>query len=239
MELTSVPGTRALRLVLPRRLSWEAIDRLGALLAQVEGPVLVLEGEDGAFCEGGDAGPAAAVEPRPESFGALLRAIEAAPFAVLALVDGPALGGGLGLAASADVVLASTRARFGLPETVLGLLPAMVFPTVARRIGVARARYLALGAGSLTAEEALAQGLVDAVVPDLAAAGSRAVRRLERLSPEAVGALKRLVTEHFGTSIAYDAAAAAALKERLASADARERLERFAQGGAPWADGDA
>ena len=235
MELTPVAGTHAVRLVLPRRLSWDDVARLRAQVDAVAAPVLVLEGVDGTFCEGGDAGPEAAVEPRPEAFGALLRALERAPFAVVALVDGPALGAGLGLAASADVVLATPRSRFGLPETLLGLIPAMVFPPVARRIGLGRARRLALGAPSLTAEQALAQGLVDEIVDDVAAA-LRTVRRLERLSPQAVRSLKELVGAHFGTTTAYEVDAAAALQARLASAETRERLARFAEGGSPWPD---
>jgi enoyl-CoA hydratase/carnithine racemase len=229
-------ATAAARLVLPRRLSWDDIARLRASVGAVDAPVLTIEGEGGVFCEGGDAGPAAADDPRPREFAALLRALETAPFAVVALVDGPALGGGLGLAAAADVVLATRRSHFGLPETLVGLLPAMVFPPVARRIGVGRARRLALGAPSLTAEEALAQGLVDEIADDLPAAGARVCRRLERLSREAVRALKALVAAHFGTTDAYEIEAAAALVERLGSADARDRMKRFAEGGAPWPD---
>ena len=238
MELI-LTGTTAARLVLPRQLSWPDITALREAVNGVGAPVLTLEGRDGVFCEGGDAGPAAAVAPRPQEFAALLRALETAPFAVVALVDGAALGAGLGLAAASDVVVATARARFGLPETFLGLLPAMVFPAVARRIGPGRARRLALGGPSLTAEEALAHGLVDEIADDIEAARERVCRRLERLSPPAVQALKRLVGAHFGTTAAYESDAAAELLERLASADARERLRRFADGGTPWPDDGA
>ena len=178
--------------------------------------------------------PPRTADPRPELFAALLRAIEAAPVVVLAVVDGPALGAGAGIAAAADVVIATPRARFGLPETVMGLVPAMVFPVLARRLGVARARRLALGAAPLTAEEALAQGLADEVDPDAGAAAARVRRRLARQDPDAVAALKQLIARHFATSAAYEAAAADALRARWASAETRKRLQRYADGGAPW-----
>ena len=164
MELNAARGADT-RIVLPRRLSWEDIAACTSGSSRRGAGRCTFEGTAGVFCEGGALDPAATAEPRPELFAALLRAIEAAPVVVLAVVDGPALGAGAGIAAAADVVIATPRARFGLPETVMGLVPAMVFPVLARRLGVARARRLALGAAPLTAEEALAQGLADEVGP--------------------------------------------------------------------------
>lgn len=237
MELSpDAGGAVVVRIVLPRSLSWDAIVALRARVTAVERGVLVLEGQGAAFCEGGALDPTAVAVPQPLEFAALLRAIESAPVAVVALVDGPALGAGAGLAAAADVVLATPRARFGLPEAVMGLLPAMVFPVLARRMGVGRARRLALGAVPLSAAEAHVQGLVDEVVEDLPTAGARVCRRLARLDAQAVRALKELVATHFGTTEAYEAAAAQALCARLASPETRERLRRFEQGEAPWSD---
>ncbi|MET0556487.1 MAG: enoyl-CoA hydratase-related protein [Vicinamibacteria bacterium] len=235
MELSTPAG--ALRVVLPRRLSWADIAGLRDRVGAAREGLLLLTGENGAFCEGGTLDAADTAEPRPEDFAALLRAIETAPVMVVALVDGPALGAGAGLAAAADVVIATPRARFGLPETVMGLLPAMVFPALARRLGVARARRLALGAPPLPAEEALAQGLVDEIAEDGPAAAARVARRLARQDPQAVSAFKRLVADHFGTAPAYETAAADALRARWAAPETRQRLARFAAGGAPW-DGD-
>jgi enoyl-CoA hydratase/carnithine racemase len=222
------------RIVLPPHLSWDDIDRLLERVRAVRRGTLTLEGAAGVFCEGGALDPAAPEPPRPERFADLLRAIEEAPVVVLAVVDGPALGAGAGLAAAADLVIATPRARFGLPETVMGLVPAMVFPVLARRLGVARARRLALGAAALTAEEALAAGLADEVAEDGEAAAARARRRLARQDPDAVAALKALVARHFAASAEYESAAAEALRARWASEATRERLQRYAEGGAPW-----
>lgn len=222
------------RIVLPSRLSWDEVDRLHERVRAVRRGTLTLEGAAGVFCEGGALDPAASGEPRPERFADLLRAIEEAPVVVLAVVDGPALGAGAGLAAAADLVIATPRARFGLPETVMGLVPAMVFPVLARRLGVARARRLALGAAALTAEEALAAGLVDEIAADGETAAARARRRLARQDPDAVAALKALVAGHFAAGAAYESAAADALRARWASGETRRRVRRYAEGDAPW-----
>jgi enoyl-CoA hydratase/carnithine racemase len=226
-------ASSVLRLTLPPRLSWADIDRLGAALGtEPEARLVVVEGEGGVFCEGGALDDA--TEPRPRSFGALLAALERDPRPVIALVDGAALGAGVGLAAAADLVLATHRSRFGLPEALLGLVPAMVFPPLARRIGVARARRLALGAEPLTAEEAYRVGLVDELSDELPAAFARHERRLVRMDKAALASLKALVGRHFGTPAGYDEDAALVLIERMAHADTRDRIRRFLAGETPW-----
>lgn len=225
-----------LRLLLPRRLAWADVDRLGeALSSQPAARAVTLEGgEPGVFCEGGaldDPEP-----PRPRRFGALLAALQRDPRPVIALVDGAALGAGVGLAAAADLVLATARARFALPETLLGLVPAMVFPFLAQRVGVARARLLALGAEPLDAQEAWRWGLVDEVTADLPGALQRHGRRLARMDAAALARLKALVAEHFAAPPGYEDPAAQALVELLERGEGRGRVRRFLAGEAPWPD---
>ena len=228
----------ALRVVLPRRLSWADVDRIAeALGSGPEARLVTLEGEGGFFCEGGaldDAG-----EPRPRRFAMLLAALERDPRPVIALVDGAAMGAGVGLAAAADLVLATRRASFGLPETLLGLVPAMVFPVLARRIGMPRARRLALGAEPLSAEEAHRSGLVDELTDDLAASLRRQARRLSRMDPQAVATIKALAADHFATPPGYEEEAAARLLELMAREETRARIRRFLAGDTPWPDEDA
>lgn len=224
------------RVVLPRVLSWADIDRLTESLraAPQATRVVVLEGGEGVFCEGGALD--GAEEARPRRFAALLAALERDPRPVIALIDGPALGAGAGLAAASDVVLATRRATFGLPETLLGLIPAMVFPALARRIGIPRARRLALGAEPLSADEAFRVGLVDEVSDDLEAALARHARRLARMDPHAVATFKALLADHFPMPPAYEEQAAARLGELLARPEAQARIRRFLSGHAPWPD---
>jgi enoyl-CoA hydratase/carnithine racemase len=247
-----VEGVRCLRLRLHEhcggaRLRAEGVDALAqALAADVDARIVVIEGAPGAFCEGLDLDVIAA-EPGSSTRGslaradagvgqlaALLDALQASPRVVIAVVDGPALGGGLGLAAAADLVLASPAASFALPEALVGLLPAVVFPFVARRVGVAVARRLALGGERLSAAEALRLGLVDACSDDLSRELGRHVRRLGRTDARAIGAIKALTAEHFGADGAYRAAAVARFVELLGSDETRRRVRRLAEGLAPW-----
>jgi polyketide biosynthesis enoyl-CoA hydratase PksH len=236
MELTEFGGCRRLRL--PERLAEGDLGRLrGEIAGASEGEIVVLEGSGDVFCLGGALPPEeAGGADAPARFGALLAAIEASSRPVVALVNGDALGGGVGLAAAADLVLASPRARFGLPETLLGLVPAVVFPVLARRVGPARARLLALGHPPLPAATALGWGLVDEVADDLDAALRRHCRRFLRMGPEALATLKSLVARHYGAPPGYAAEAASRLGDLLGGEEARVRINQYLGGRAPWPD---
>lgn len=234
------------RLLLEPRLSDEAAARLeqatlalASVTAFEAGDVVTLEGGAGRFCEGLDAGWVAAVLQTPSAvhalldrFDALLGRLAALPVPVVALVDGAASGGGVALAAAADVVLARPNASFALPEVFLGLCPAIALPWVVRRMGRTRAGALALGARPLTANEALAAGLCDEVVDDLEAALGKRVARWGRASPAALAAVKGLLGALDGED--YGATARAHFAALLASDDTRARITRGAAGEPPW-----
>lgn len=167
--------------------------------------VLVIESVPGMFCRGMDLEflIAHAGEDQTERIAAYANCMErlrCCDKAVVCLIDGEAMGGGVGLAAAADVVIATARSVFALPECVLGLIPAMVMPLLCERMPVQKARWMALSSRSVKAEEALAIGLVDELVegPIQAEQALRSVlKRLLRASPRAVARLK-----HFSTEIA-------------------------------------
>ena len=92
---------------------------------------------------------------------AVLRPFAAAPFVTVAVVDGAAVGGGMGLAAAADIVLATAKARFALTETSLGIPPAQIAPYLVPRLGERVARRLALTGARLDGGEAAGIGLAD------------------------------------------------------------------------------
>ena len=143
-----------------------------ALLPPGELRLLLLEGEGRAFCAGADLAHMRAVASGGEganledarSLERLFRRLATFPAPVLCVVQGAALGGGLGLAACADIVLAEAGARFGAPEVRLGILPAVIGPYLVRRLGLSRAAPLILGGQPVDGIEAHRLGLVSRLV---------------------------------------------------------------------------
>jgi methylglutaconyl-CoA hydratase len=155
---------------------------LGALAQVPQGAELrlvLLQGEGETFCGGGDlaymkAQAAATPEENLEdarALGRMFHRLASLPVPVLCHVQGAAVGGGLGLAACADYVLADAAAVFATSEVRLGLVPGLISPYVIRRLGVAHAAPLLLGGQRVNAAEALRIGLVQRVLgPSEAAA---------------------------------------------------------------------
>lgn len=112
----------------------------------------------------------------------------------IALVNGSAFGGAVGLIAACDIAIAASDAKFALSEVKLGLLPAVILPYLARRMQPASLRRLALTGRPFTASEALASGLVVRVVPadDLEYAGREELAAVLAGSPIAQGEFKSL-----------------------------------------------
>jgi methylglutaconyl-CoA hydratase len=127
-------------------------------------------------------------------------AMDSIPVPVIARVQGAALGGGAGLAAVCDVVVAAEDAIFGFTEVVLGILPAMISPYVVSKIGLSAARELCLNGARFTAARAKEIGLVHEVVTaerlDLAV--DRHLQQFRKAAPSAIAATKRLLREVAG-----------------------------------------
>jgi len=100
-----------------------------------------------------------------DAFHSVFRLLAQISRPVIALVDGPALGGGCELVAACDIVIASERARFGQPEIKLGVFPPVAAILLPRIIGEKRARELIMLGDMIDANEALRLGLVNYVVP--------------------------------------------------------------------------
>ena len=150
------------------------------------------------------------------------------------------MGGGLGLVAVSDVALATDDCRFGMPETRLGLLPAQIAPFVVRRVGLTRARRLALTGSSIDGRAAREIGLVHesyAGAEALEAAAEKIIGQIERCAPEALAATKKLLHAVSGTDHEVLLDRAAHEFARLArSEEAREGLAAFMEKRAPsWA----
>lgn len=243
-----VAGVSRLRLLIEnaegrQSLTDELVDRLKKLIEnETEAAIITIEGGVDSFCEGFDLNSVigtSVVEDMPDPFSEVLAAIDRAPQIVIALIDGEALGGGVGLAAAADLVIASPRARFVLPETLMGLIPATIFPYVARRIGVSRARLLSLGSRPLAPAQALEFGLVDEIADDLSVALYHHVKRFAKMDRRALAAMKTLVATHFPPPRDYNAEAALRFRQLAMSEETRARIARFVQGDSPWENGAA
>lgn len=123
--------------------------------------------------------------------------VAACPKPVIARVHGAARGGGVGLVAVADVVVASEAASFAFTEVRLGIIPAMISPFVIERLGPARSRRLFLTGETFGSAEAAAWGLVDVLTGTdaLDEAVAEVVGRLVRGGPVALRECKRLVRD--------------------------------------------
>jgi enoyl-CoA hydratase/carnithine racemase len=238
MELTT---TGRLRIRLPAHdgrpvLTATTAEEITAALADTTARYATIEGEPGAFCAGLDlawlAEPGLDVRSAQQRYAQLMHTIELAPCPVIALVDGVALGGGLGLAAAADLVLATPSATFGLPDVLVGLAPAIVLPFVAHRTGMARARLLALDGGAVPADVAAAMGLVDEITDDLERTLRRHVKRLLRMDSRAQREVKQIAARLGTPDAEADALGRfAALYDTDAT---KARIARMAAGEPPW-----
>ncbi|KZB62662.1 enoyl-CoA hydratase/isomerase family protein [Thalassospira sp. MCCC 1A02491] len=125
----------------------------------------------------------------------LMKVLNFASKPTIALVNGAAFGGGVGLAACCDIVIASDRASFCLSEVKLGLIPAVISPYVVEAIGVNQARRYFLSAERFNAETAKQIGLVHEIVAsdELAARGDEMANILLANGPAAMHAAKDLI----------------------------------------------
>ncbi len=122
----------------------------------------------------------------------MLDALDSCPAPVVARVQGHALGGGCGLVACCDVVVAEPEAQFAFSEVKLGIVPAVISPFALAKIGSGAARRYFLTGERFTAEVALRIGLVHEVADDLDAAAEAVVAELLFAGPEAVRGAKEL-----------------------------------------------
>jgi len=170
----------------------------------------------------------------------MFEALDTIPVPLVGRVHGAALGGGAGLAAVCDIVVAADNAVFGFTEAKLGILPAVISPFCVAKIGQSAARELFLTAARFPASRALEIGLVHHVVPEpgLDAAIDALVRELLTSAPEATAAAKALIRRVAGQ-------APSAVAELTAETIARHRVSPEGQGGmraflekrkAPWVE---
>ncbi len=167
---------------------------------------VVLAGDGPTFCAGADiAWMRAAMQLDVEgneqdamAMADMFEIIDTCPVPVIARVQGAALGGGLGLCAVSDLVIAESGAKFGFTETRLGILPAVIAPFVIAKIGESHARALFPGGRRFDALRAQRIGLVHEIVEGddaLDRAVDTAITDILSSGPTAVRAAKSIVRE--------------------------------------------
>jgi len=170
---------------------------------------------------------------------AMFAALDTLPIPLLGRVHGAALGGGCGLVAVCDVVVADEQTTFGFTEVKLGILPAVISPYAIAKIGRSAARELFLTGARFTAARAREIGLVHAVTSSDRVDGVVAgyVRDFLSAGPQAVAAAKQMIREV--SSLAADRVTevtARAIADRRVSAEGQEGIRAFLEKRPPkWA----
>jgi methylglutaconyl-CoA hydratase len=237
-------GVRRITLNRPERRNAMTPEMQAELIAAMEEAaasdcrVVVFAGAGEAFCAGLDLSALLGMNDKStaehtadaERVARLFRTLYELPKPTIAMVHGPAVAGGTGLATMCDFTLAVPGAKFGYTEVRIGFVPAVVSAFLVLQIGEKQARDLLLTARLFTSEEALRLGLVSEVVEAerLEARAQELVGVLKGNSPEALAATKRLLrAQNKAWLDAAIAEALAANAEARATHDFREGVAAF------------
>ena len=207
--------------------------------------VIVLTGNGRSFCAGADLAAMRAAadytfEENVADGGAifdLMLAIDRCPRPVIGRINGPAIGGGVGLVSCCDIVVAVERAVFAFSEARLGIVPAVISPFVLARIGPSYARELFLTGERFDARRAQAIGLVGHVVAEaeLDTAVAERVEQLLQAAPGAQATAKDLIhTVTFQPKESLREITATTIAARRASDEGREGMSAFLEKRKPW-----
>jgi methylglutaconyl-CoA hydratase len=221
------------------------LEALEALAADPKVRVVQLRGAGKSFSAGADLnwmkrmagyGRAENLKDAGE-FGRLMRVLHELPKPTIALVQGAAYAGGVGLVAACDFAIASPGATFSLSEVKLGLIPSVISPYVVKAIGPRATNRLSLTAERLDAAEAYRLGLVTQLVADgeLQSAADKLATDLLANSPAAMAAAKALMRRVTDRPIDADliAATVAGIADQRASPEGREGVTAFLEKRAP------
>jgi enoyl-CoA hydratase/carnithine racemase len=211
----------------------ELVAALAAIKASPDVRVVILTGAGPAFSAGGDLSAMGAPEGGPTaSLVDLFTAMHELGKPIIAMVNGPALAGGLGLMVACDLVIAADSAVFGTTEIAVGLWPMMITAEITRSVGRKKTLEMMLTGKKLDAREAAEHGLVNRVVPaeQLEAETMKLATELAERSPAAIRlgllAFYRSQDMELEPQLRY---LQAELGRVLALEDAREGITAFLQ----------
>lgn len=216
------------------------LDSVQRALADPAIRAIVLTAQGHTFCAGADL-KQGGIAPRSgeQPFVTLLRTLWQAPKPIVGVIPGSAYGGGVGLMAACDLVLAAEEASFAFSEVRIGVVPAMISVVVLPKIGIHNGMWLFLTGEPFSARRAQEIGLVHRVVPrqDLDKALAELVELLRLAGPNALKHAKWLVRNIPALSMDEGFRRTEALiAELFASEEAQEGMRAFAEKRKPsWA----
>lgn len=237
------------RNALTHKMMKEIGDAIRSAAENQEVRAVLLRGSGRNFCAGGDldfmsempvlsgAGNLDPLVGLYRLFGDVLKELNELPKIVVAIVEGAAVGGGLGMACCADIVITRDSAKFGMPEPKAGFIPSQIIPYVVRRIGEGWARRLALTGIIIDGNEAKELGIAHHCCfsdDELEGQLQVVLNEINQVEPTAVSKVKKLVLK---SAIASDAKicdeAAEDLVELLRGREAALGLKSFKEKRAP------
>ena len=229
------------RNALSEALVAELNSHLQTAIADARVRAIVITGAGAAFCAGADlksGGVAASAGEHP--FVGVMKTIWDAPKPVIARINGPAFGGGIGLAAACDRTIAADTATFSFSEVRVGVIPAMISVVVIPKLGIQNTMWLFLTGERFSAQRAVELGLIHRAVPadalDTAVDDVLAMIRLG--GPQAIREAKQLV-RHVPALSMDDGFRYTTKKigELFASSEAAEGMQAFLEKRKPkWAE---
>lgn len=236
-----------IRITLPRSLDLEGIQAtFSAIKAAIENEsisVIILEGKADFFCIGMsfDYLMKHSFQDVCQSinlFADLIKELYFSKKPTIAVVQGKALAGGVGLAAACDIIIADENASFGFSEALFGLLPGIILPFLLQRLSSQKIKYLTLSANSVNATQAFNLGLVDAITrtDELENCLQTWIKKLARLDPVVISKLKTMITNAISIPLEESLKKGSMLlKEALASPKILNNICNYTEFGmVPW-----
>jgi methylglutaconyl-CoA hydratase len=201
---------------------------------------VILTGAGTAFCAGMDLAEMQQTSQQPDAltqwhqdavqYRELLDKMLQFPKPIIAAVNGPVMAGGAGLMLASDIVIAATKAQFGLPEPKRGIVAGVVSPLLAFRIGASQAANLLLTARTIESADAQRIGLFHEIVDgDLVWARAHEIAgEVAQSAPEAIQLTKKLLNETIGEHLAIQLSLGAAASATARTTEAaREGLAAY------------
>lgn len=199
--------------------------------------IVILEGEGSVFCSGLDLTEISDVlfggtisgyiDRYTIEFNGILNRLISMPKVVVSNVSGLAMGGGLGIISASDLIIASYKSEFSLPEALWGLMPAIVIPFLIRRIGFHNTYKMALTTMSVTADEALRIGLIDELSDNFEESIRKYSNRISRIDADTMGSMKQYFRQFDGIDTNTEYYAANELKKMLNSPKVIDNIQKF------------